>query len=64
MCLKELLDALRLRNVNATEPRIRRAIDSGRVSRPRLDGSLRFDFTNENLEEIAAHFGVREAANA
>jgi hypothetical protein len=42
-----------------TETRIRWAIKSGKVSRPPLDGSLRFDFSDTHLQEIAVYFAGR-----
>jgi hypothetical protein len=60
MCLKELMDELRRAGVNVSETQIRWAIKTGKLSRPRVDGSHRFDFTAENIAEIAAHFASRE----
>lgn len=62
MCLKELLEELKRQDVTASESQIRWAIKTGKVSRPRVDGSLRFDFTQDNLCELALHFGKREPA--
>lgn len=59
MCLSELLDELRRSGVGATESQIRWAIKTGRVTRPRVDKSLRFDFTLENVAELATHFRTR-----
>ncbi len=56
MCLKELLDELKRRGVQATESQIRWAIRTGKVTRPRVDGSFRFDFTEANLADLAEHF--------
>jgi hypothetical protein len=42
-----------------TEPQIRWAITSGKVSRPELDGSLPFDFGQEHLEQLRRLFGKR-----
>lgn len=63
MCTSDLLAELRASGVELSESQLRYAIKCGRVSRPRLDGSLKFDFTPENVAEIAAHF-VREAQHA
>ena len=60
MCLKELLDELRRQDVAASESQIRWAIKTGKVSRPRVDGSLRFDFQDENVFELVQHFGKPE----
>lgn len=61
MCLKELMDELRQGSVTVSESQIRWAIRTGKVSRPRVDGSLRFDFSDENVAEIAAHFADASA---
>ena len=57
MCLKDLLKKLHAEGTLATEPQIRWAITSGKVPRPPLDGSLRFDFGEEYLEMFRALFG-------
>ncbi len=63
MCFRDLLDELRRSGVAVTESRIRWAIKTGQVTRPRVDGSLRFDFRNENVAELVAHFGRREVTS-
>lgn len=60
MCLKELLEELARQNVFASESQIRWAIKTGKVTRPRLDGSHRFDFSADNACELALHFGQSE----
>lgn len=59
MCLREVLDELRRCGVEVTESQIRWAITTGKISRPRVDGSLRFDFQADNVAEIATHFADR-----
>jgi hypothetical protein len=59
MCLRELMDELRRVGITVSETQIRWAIKTGKVSRPRVDGSLRFDFRDENVAEIATHFADR-----
>lgn len=59
MCLRELMDELRRAGITVSETQIRWAIKTGKVSRPRVDGSLRFDFRAEHVAEIAAHFSHR-----
>ncbi len=56
MCLKELMDELRLFGITPSDPQIRWAIKTGKIARPRVDGSFRFDFSSENVAEIAAYF--------
>lgn len=60
MCLKELMDELRRAGVEVSESQIRWALRTGRVSRPRVDGSLRFDFTAENIADLVSYFSERE----
>jgi hypothetical protein len=61
MCMKDLIAELARNGVSVSESQIRWAIKTGKVSRPRLDGSLRFDFDEVNLVELLQHFGAREA---
>ena len=58
MCLKDLLAALRREGLVVPETRIRWAIVSGKISRPPLDGSLRFDFGEEHLRQLRDLFGT------
>ena len=60
MCFRELMNELGRRQIAATESQIRWAIKSGKIQRPRVDGSLRFDFSHANVREIVAHFGQPE----
>ncbi len=63
MCLSELLRELRQSGVDASESRIRWAIKTGKVSRPRVDSSFRFDFRAENVAELVAYFADREVSH-
>ncbi|MCC7421627.1 MAG: hypothetical protein IT428_15195 [Planctomycetaceae bacterium] len=56
MTFSELRAELRLRGIDLSEGRIHWAIRTGKVHRPRLDGSMRFDFSRSNLDEIVMHF--------
>lgn len=60
MCLKDLLKRLRHEGVNVTEAQIRWAINSGNVTRPPLDGSLRFVFGEEHVVELRRWFERRK----
>ena len=60
MCLKELMDELRRAGTEVSETQIRWAIKTGKLSRPRIDGSHRFDFSFENVAEIVTHFAEGE----
>ena len=57
MCFRELLDRVRQHRPGITPAQIRWAITSGKVSRPPLDGSLRFVFGETHLQEMVACFG-------
>lgn len=59
MCLKDLLRKLRADGLVVREPQVRWAITSGKISRPPLDGSLRFDFTQEHIEQLRQIFEVK-----
>ena len=59
MCLRDLMIALREQGLAVTATMVRWAITTGRVSRPPLDGSLRFDFSATHLEELKAYFAER-----
>lgn len=59
MCLKELMEELRRSGIKVSETQVRWAIKSGRVLRPRVDGSNRFDFREENIAELASHFAQK-----
>lgn len=56
MCLKDLLAALRREGLAVTEAKVRWAIVSGKIARPTLDGSLRFDFREQHLEDLRRLF--------
>lgn len=56
MCFKEVLDRLATEGLSVTPTQLRWAVTSGKVSRPPLDGSLRFNFSAEHLRELLDHF--------
>jgi len=60
VCLKDLMIVLHGLGHVVTEPQIRWAIKCGKVSRPPLDGSLRFNFTEQHLRELSMYFGVKK----
>ena len=43
---------------------IRSSIRTGKVPRSRADGSLRFDFSSENVAEIAAHSSTPDTSRS
>jgi hypothetical protein len=59
MCLKDLLMTLRGEGMVISETKIRWAISAGKVSRPPLDGSLRFNFGQEHLEQLRQLFRAK-----
>lgn len=60
MCLTDLLARLSNRGVEITEPQVRWAIKTGRISRPQLDGSLRFDFGDEHVSQLESLIRAKE----
>ena len=64
MCFGDLLSALHEHGVSVTGTQIRWAIASGKVSRPPLDGSLRFDFSEQHLAELRDYFDLPETATS
>ncbi len=61
MCYGDVLRALREDGLNVTTSQVRWAITSGKVSRPPLDGSLSFDFTEQHLTELKDYFRSKAA---
>ena len=64
MCFGDLMIELHRRRISVTESQVRWALKTGKVSRPKLDASLRFTFSSENVDEIADHFSEQEAVTA
>ena len=60
MVWKDVLHALRGEGFDVTESQVRWAITSGKVDRPPLDGSLRFIFTQEHLQQLKTLFSVEK----
>jgi hypothetical protein len=60
MCWGKLITILRDHDRSITESRIRWAINSGKVSRPPRDHSLRFDFGPEHVEELLRYFANKD----
>jgi hypothetical protein len=61
MCFRDLMGLLREKGIAATESQIRWAMKAGKVSRPPLDGSLRFNFEPQQMAEILALFEPKVA---
>lgn len=62
MCLKDLIKVLRRDGLQVTEGQIRWAISSGKIARPPLDGSLRFDFDGDHLSQLREWLLQRQEA--
>jgi hypothetical protein len=56
MCFGDVLRALRADGLTVNITQLRWAISSGKISRPPLDGSLRFDFGEQHLAELRNYF--------
>ncbi len=61
MCMKDLVVALHAAGIVVSETQVRWAINSGKVKRPSLDGSLRFVFSREHLADLKSYFKKRQA---
>jgi len=59
MCMRDLLVALRQEGLAVTETKIRWAITSEKITRPSLDGSLRFVFGEQHLEQLRQLFATK-----
>jgi hypothetical protein len=56
LCIRDLIDRLREEKYkNACPQRIRHAIRAGHLARPRVDGSLNFRFSEENVRQVKAY---------
>ena len=64
MCFGDLVKELESRGIVVTDSQIRWAIKSGKVSRPPLDGSLRFSFSDGHVSELTAHFKLQHPVDA
>lgn len=62
MCYGDVLKMLNQEGLEVTNAQLRWAITSGKISRPALDGSLRFDFREEHVAELREYFLERGCA--
>jgi hypothetical protein len=62
VCLHDFLQTLRADGVTLTEAQLRWAIATGKISRPPLDGSLRFDFGQHHVTEFVTYFRKKQRA--
>jgi hypothetical protein len=57
MCFSDVVGELQQGGLlDITPSKVRWAIVSGKVTRPSLDGSLNFNFMDENVEELRDYF--------
>ena len=56
MCFADLLQTLQAEGLTVNEYKIRTALRSGRLSRPRLDRSNRFVFEAQHLKQLRKLF--------
>lgn len=62
MTLKEVIAELQQRGLSVQENAIRWAIRTQQIPRPRMDASLRYDYTTGDVEAIATYLRNRRAA--
>jgi hypothetical protein len=60
MCFRDLIAALQNAGVAVNDSQVRWAITSGKIDRPPLDGSLRFVFSPEHVEQLKRLFAARD----
>jgi len=58
MVWKDIMTSLNDEDFDVTEAQVRWAITSGKIDRPSLDGSLRFIFEPEHLDQLRRVFSV------
>ena len=64
MIFSEMLEKLEVDYELIVSPsRVRWAITTKKVERPRVDKSFRFDFSDENIKELAAYFQKKQLAS-
>jgi hypothetical protein len=61
MCFTDVLTALRADgpDINGTQQRC--AINSGKIARPKMDGSLSFVFDRRQVDELRSDFRTRQS---
>jgi hypothetical protein len=64
VCLNGFLRTVRAEGVALTEAQLRWAIAPGKISRPPLDGALRFNFGPEHVAELRAYFSKKQRVAA
>jgi hypothetical protein len=61
MCFGAVRQALLNEGVRATDTQIRWAINTGKIERPVLDRSLRFDFRPQHVAALLRYFRNRQS---
>jgi len=56
MCYRDLLEELSRRGLSVTESQVRWALRTGKLPRPKRDGSQRFVYTEHDVERITRLF--------
>jgi hypothetical protein len=64
MVFCEVIQALEDKELDVKPTQLRWVINTQKVDRPRMDGSLRFDFSEENVAEIVAYFEKKQSVKA
>jgi hypothetical protein len=52
MCFRDLIQALNAEGIALTESQVRWALRTGKIDRPQMDGSLRFVFSQDHVEQL------------
>lgn len=52
MCFRDLIQALNTEGIDLSESQVRWALRTGKIDRPQMDGSLRFVFSQDHVEQL------------
>ena len=58
MCLADVMKKFREYGLSVTPARLYYAIGSGKVSKPEVNGSLSYEFSDANVAELRAYFSA------
>ena len=59
MCFSDLMTHLRQEGIDLTDQQVRWAVRTGAISRPQQDGSYRFVYTDQHVQELRELATVR-----
>lgn len=62
MVFSDVLKMLQDKGLPVSRAQLRWVITTQKVKRPRVDGSLRFDFSQENVDELISYFESKRTA--